>query len=578
MPLFLSLLAFAVMWIPYLEAISEPDQLARRIQAHLTISDSAAAVEEAQQALSVYPREASLHEGLIRALARLGSEKELLKAWDVYVQLFPRQASNRELIEEMAWGILNKASHSSSLVMRQMALLAAFFSQEAKGVSILYQAMHDPNYAIRAVAVKLASHFRDQKLLEEVVRLFKEEKVWVVRQKVLEAVGKMKVSLLRPDLEALIASDESLPAEKVLAIAALLELIDTVNRVEIEKLAASNRSGLRQLACQLIAHFQSDRDLDQLLLFAGDYQPDVRFQAYQALGQLKPLNKQNPLIIEAARRGIKDQNYRVALSAAWLLTLYEPQEGQQAFIRHLQDERREVRALAASALAATGPYGITLALDQFRTHSDPYVRLNLALGLIGLRQATNEASACVKTMLVADKEKWSTMEAGLFRAIVNKPLKANEDPVSTPEIENQLLRLELLNLLAVLKSPGIDKAICDLLTERSWEISATASVLLLTEGDESALEIIKGHLHDRDPRLRLQTALILSLWGREESAIQALEEGYPGSDRDTQARILEGLGRIGSMRSVPFLINVLHEPSQTLRLIAAMALIQCLNH
>ena len=76
----------------------------------------------------------------------------------------------------------------------------------------------------------------------------------------------------------------------------------------------------------------------------------------------------------------------------------------------------------------------------------------------------------------------------------------------------------------------------------------------------------------------MQAALILSLWNREESAIQALEEGFALSDCDQKARILEGLGRIGSTRSVPFLINVLKEQSQTLRLIAAMALIQCLNH
>lgn len=568
---------FVLMPLFTLEAISDEERLARRVQAHLTVRDPAAAVDEAQRALIAFPHSASLHEGWIRSLARLGDEKRLLEAWKSYTQLFPDQASNRELIEEMAWGVLNKASASSSLVMRQMTLLAAFFSREARGVAILCQALHDPNYAIRSVAVKLAAHFRDQKLIDEVRNLYKNEKVWIVREKVLEAIGKMKISSLRSDLEALIASDESQPVEKAAAIAALLELLDTINRSEVEKLTSSNRSGFRQLACQSIAYFHSLRDLDQLLLLAEDSHSGVRFEAFQAIGQLKPL-KNSQVIINLARRGSQDPHYQVALSAAWLLTLYEPQEGQKALLHYLEDERREVRALAAAAIGAAGQYGVTLALDQFRTHSDPYVRLNLALGLIGVRQATEETSIYLKNRVLADREKWSTMEAGLFRAIVNKPSKMAEDPVETPEIDNQLLRLELLNLLAILKAPEIGAAIREFLSERSWEISATASILLLTEGDESAIDIVKQHLHDQDPRLRLQSALILSIWSREESAIQALEEGYSERDRETKARILEGLGRIGSMQSVPFLINVLHEPSQTLRVIAAMALIQCLNH
>ena len=565
---------FLILALP-LYAFSNEEYLTRRVQAHLTIRDLSIAVEEAKQALGYYPRSASLHEGQIRALARLGDEKKMLEVWDAYVKAFPEKALNRDLIEEMAWGVLNKANRSSSLVMRQMSLLAAFFSQDAKGVTILHLAMRDSNYAIRALAVDLAGHFRDRKLIEEIKHLFKNEKVWAVRQKILEAIGKMKIISLRPDLEALIASNESLPGEKALAIAALLELLDTINRCEIEKLSSSNRSGLRQLACQVIVHFQSSRDIDQLLLLVSDSHSVVRLEAFQALGQLRPDNK---AIFEAARIGIKDANYQVALSAAWLLTLYAPQEGQQAFIRHLNDRRSEVRAFAAAALGATGHYGLALILDNFQKHPDTYVRLNLALSLIGLRQSTQDAANLVMQMLILEKEKWRTIEVGFFEAIVNKLPKIINDSSIIPEVDNQLLRLELLNLLAILKAPGTQEAIREYLMERSWEISATAAVLLLTEGDESAVEIVKHLLQDQQPRVRLQAALILSLWSREESAIQALEEGYAFNDRELKARILEGLGRIGSMRSIPFLINVLKEPSQTLRLIAAMALIQCLNH
>jgi HEAT repeat protein len=204
--------------------------------------------------------------------------------------------------------------------------------------------------------------------------------------------------------------------------------------------------------------------------------------------------------------------------------------------------------------------------------------LNLALALIGQRVATQEAAGYLKGMLLKERQNWSKMEEGIFSAIVNKPAKKGEDSLDSPEIEDQLLRLDLLNLLAILRTPKIEEAIREYLSDRSWEVSAEASLLLLTEGDESSIDIVRRLMLDDQPRIRLLAALILSLWSREESAIQVLEEGYRNSDWTLKARILESIGRIGSVQSIPFLMNVLKEPSQSLRLIAAMALIQCLNH
>lgn len=560
-----------------LQAIPEENLLARRVQAHLSLQDFQVALEEAQQALKLYPQSAVLHEKYIQVLAALGYEKEMLSAWETYIQLFPDKALERGLIEEMAWGVLTKASTSSSLIMREMALLAAFFSQQAKSVSILYQGMRDSNYAIRAFAVKFASQYHDYKLIEEIKRLFKQERVWSVRQQVLKAIGRMKIMELRADLENLIASNESSAEEKALAIDALLKLLDTINRSEVERLVSSQRAGLRLLACESIAYFQSTRDLDQLLILTTDSHPDVRMEALQAIGKLKPQENVES-VLNCARRGILDAHPEVALSAAWLLTLYRPEESHIVFVRYLQNDRREVRALAAAALSATGRYGLSLMQEQFRTHSDAYVRLNLALGLIGQREDVEEAAACMKSLILTEKERWGALECGLFEAVINRPSRKEQDPLSTPEMDNQLARLELLNLLAILKTPDIQQVIRHYLLERSWGISATATAVLLTEGDETAVEIVQQLLQDPQPRVRLQAALVLSMWSREESAIQALEEGYVTNDREQKARILEGLGRIGSMRSVPFLIQTLKEPSQTLRLIAAMALIQCLNH
>lgn len=557
----------------------DEDVLARRIQSHLIIRDYPYAYQEGKQALTLYPDSLPLHEGFIKALSKLGHERELLQAWDVYVNKFPDQKENRELIEEMCWGVLNKAAASPSLVTRLMSLLAAYFSQDAKGVEILYQGTKDSNAAIRAVAVKLAGHFRDAKLKEAVKRLFKEERAWIVRKEVIEAIGGMKLKEMRGHLELLIGSPESSAEEKSLAIAALVELLDEVNREEIVRLSSSNRAGLRLLACQAIAHFRSLRDQDQLMSLAKDHHYHVRAAAFQALGLLRPLDS-SAQILALARPAIHDNHPYTAISAAWLLTLYSPNEGCQAFERHFSSDRRDIRILASSALAATGRYGTPLTYALFQSHPDPYVRLNLAIGLIGQRTAPMQAANVLDQVMTGEKEKWRWEEKGIFRAV--SPLlhkkKESELEDSTPEMDNQLVRLELLNMMAILKAPSSQESIRRFLSERSWGISGMAASLLLTEGNEEAIELVQQLLQDPNAKIRLQAALILSLWGREENAIQVLEQEYWNVDKEMKERVLEGLGRIGSMRSVPFLIEVLKEPSQSLRIISAMALIQCLNH
>lgn len=553
------------------------DQLARRVEAHLTVKDLPSARIEAQEAVARYPNSELLLAVYIKALANSGDEKEMLKAWNRYSLLFPEKSLNRHLIEEMAWGVLNKAAHSSSLVMRQLALLAALFSQDAKGVNILFQGLQDSNYAIRAIAVSLSGHLHDEKLKKQIKHLFKEEKTWLVRQKVVEAVGSMKINELRSDLEALIASDQSLAEEKALAIKSLVDLLDCIERNEVLRLARSDRAGLRLLACEAIAHFRSQRDLDQLMIMASDFQPDVRAAALQAIGLLKPVDGAQT-IINLARSGSRDANYRVAISSAWLLTLYEPNEGMHFLAWHLNSEKREQRLMAAGALRAAGHYGAPLALKLFQSHADPYVRLNLALGLIGQRLAIPEVCRELEQIMSNNHEKWCQSEVGLIHFVANKQIGKESDSDTTPEMEDQLLRLEILNLLAILKSPNAQRSIRQCLAERSWGITGAAAALLLTEGDDAAIDLVQSLLNDPQPKVRLQAALVLSLWSHEESAVQALEQAYRESEKEQKCRILEGLGRIGSMKSVPFLIQVLNEPSQTLRLIAAMALIQCLNH
>ena len=147
-----------------------------------------------------------------------------------------------------------------------------------------------------------------------------------------------------------------------------------------------------------------------------------------------------------------------------------------------------------------------------------------------------------------------------------------------PEQINQITRLEVLNILAVMKYPQAQNAVRNFLQQRTWGVTGMAAALLLTEGDESAIALVEDLLKDPDKKVKMQAALILSLWGGGEKAIAVLQQGYDTADREMKERILEGVGRIGASSTIPFLVDKLREPYQSLRIIAAAALLECLYH
>lgn len=549
----------------------------QRIQSHLILGDEITAVAESSEAVEKFPSSEALHQLLIRSLAQQGDEKKMLAAWDRYSKAFPKKEIERDLIEDMAWGVLKKASTSTSLPVRQMSFLAAFFSQDSKGVEILFQGMKDPNYAMRALAVKFSGFLRDQKLMNGIEKILRQEKMWNVRLEAIQAVGKMKIRKLEPLLREIIVSSQASEKEKELAIASLIQLWDGVNRKDLMHLKSSQRTGLRKLCAESIGYFLSEENVDLLLDLALDPQSTVRISAFQSLGILHS-NKNTEEIVSMARKGILDPNYAVGISATRLLAIYAPKEGEQAFRSFFQTNQRKERLLAAAVLSHTAEYVSSCLTEQFHQEKEPVIKLNLAVGLIKQQKLLSEALAYIHDFSLTYKQPIVKERSGIFEYFSDLSLSAKNDFLLTPEIENQLIRLELFNLLAIHQAPGALEAMREFLSDRSWGISGAAAALLLTEGDASAIELVKELLKDPKPVVRFQAVLILSIWGREPEMIQILEKEYIEADWEQKVKILEALGHIGASCSVPFLLQAMEEQAQSLRLVAAIALIQTLNH
>lgn len=551
------------------------EKVAERIHAHILVRDYASACQEAKEGVAQHSESRVLWEAWLQALAKKGDEKETGTVWNQYLERFPDGCSRRDLLEHLAWGVIENGAHSASPLTRLLALLGAFYSQDAKGVALLHRALSDSNAYVRGTSVKLASHLRDAKLKAEIVRLFKKESNWQVRLEVIKALGKMHIEEAKPDLVALIGSSRSQAEEKAVAISSLVNLLDTAEKAEVEKLAKSDRGDLRLLACELIEHFELKRDVDLLLPLLQDTRADVRAAAWHALGSLRV---HTPSFFSLASKALKDPDPATAITAAWALTLVDPTAGQEALAPWLKDDRAEVRRLAAAALVATGPYGLPLAQKTFLTSDDPYVRLNIALGLLGERVSTDKACEALAKGLFQYEERWMWQEESLFQALAPSDIKHNEAIPNYPEAVNQMVRLEILNRLAIMRYPRTHEALRRYLKEKRWEISGMAAFLLLTEGDETAVDAVQELLKDPDQKVRNNAALVLAQWGRGDEVIQMLQEAYEGADREMKEMILEGLGRAGVATSIPFLAAKLQEPYPALRLIAAAALLQTLYH
>lgn len=581
------------------------EQFLKNIHAHLLLKDYDSALIEGLEALKHHPRSPQLLAALIEIHAAKHNEKEMMALWKTYRSLSgslptlvtETQWSNltysieeRRLLEKMAWSIITKASGQSALTIRLMALLGAFVANDRQGVAIIRKQLHEPNFLFRAAAIEIASRLRDPILCKDVYTILKQEKKMLPRLQAIKAMGSMQYYEAKPDLIAILNNSMSSAEEKAASINSLVEISEAMQENEVIALSKSSNSALRKLACEIISSGHFKEHVNQITPLINDSNAEVRIGALHCIGLIDRtcLNKKNSSLAISILKAINDPHPEVAITAAWILLINGESQAEALFSKWLNHSNIKVQRFAAGALKASGQYGIPLTLKFFQTHSDSFVRLNLAIGLIQQRSSTvqefkiTQACDVIYSMLLNSKENWMNNADSPFPYIVKSDLKHNSIVSQYPKMEDQLVRLELLNLLAILKYPKAQLAVREFLQEKSWGITATSAAVMLTEGekegDEEVLEIIEGLFNDPNKQVRIQAALVLAVWGRDERAIQVLQTEYGESPREMKEKILESLGSIGALSSLPFLIQALEDSAQTLRIIAACAILQTLNH
>lgn len=563
-------------------AAQEPESAVRRIHSHLLIHDPSSAVKEAKQFLDLYPDFRPLQLAYLKALCQKGEEVEAFQQFSSAFEASQAQDSSHRLtLEWLAWGVLNKGEDSQMLLVRLYSLLGSAFTHDARAIPILLKELQGSNAILRSLAVKLSSQYRDAPLRQELLRMLKEEKVWFVKLEVIQAIGALRMLEAKKPLQEIIAHPRTLVEEKGTAIIALAGMYETISLQELSQLIQSDRSGLRQLAAELVAHLEFHEGIDLLLPLLSDGSPYVRISTMKTLGFLEARTLQGKATVDCIQDNLKDSHPEVAIMAGWLATLLGDKRGKDVLKEWIEQSRLEPKRLASAALAATGVIGADLAFQKMEKETDLYTKVNLALGLIGQRKEVKSSSEVLFQALEEGKKElwmWEFSGNGVFRTLSPSKVRHREEMPKYPQMTDQLVKLELLSVLSIVKYPQALEAVKGFLKTQAWGVSGTAAATLLQEGEESSLDIVRELLEDPDEKLRIQAALILALVGGDPSAARVLIEAYPRVDREMKMHILEALGHIGDPSSIPFLVELFKEPFQGLRIVAASALIQCLYH
>ena len=544
---------------------SEP---ARRIETLLSIGDAEEALLELQPLLAKDPDNQMLQKLEVMSLAKRGDITALLKAYSRYRDLSP--ILDKQLLEDVAWAVIHKASCSNSPFIRQEAFISCFMTNDAKGIPLCHKAMNDPSEQIRLLATLMAARSHDELLQEQAHKALQDAKSPRVRLQSINTVGAMRLTAAKKTLLMLLEEKNVDDAEKTAAITALASITNEIDETLIQKLIKSERASLRILASMLVLnHFDKEHALD-LVLLVNDSVFDVRLSAIECIGALgiKPPDH----VMEEL---LAHQDIKTKILANWLaiVTGYKVAKAEDNFREFLLLQDRPSRLFAAGALSHAG-CRIAHFSDIFMQQNDPLVLLNLAIACIWQRHDVKRACSHIANAL-KDKTRLSWENMGVISYVV--PSSTTHSGVSprAPESEDLLLRLELYSMLATCPDFPIHEALKTFLKDRTWGISGQSACLMMQEG-LIYFDDLRALLTDPNPEIPLQAAFILALYAQDEIALKVLINAFDSAPRHMKEYILFAVASIGSKTALPFLLKVLNEPFESLRVNAARGILICL--
>ncbi len=561
-------------FLPFVLFATPKTDFLKRIEFHFLLEDYEGALKEVKKAEAVCLDDLDIKKARVRSLIALGFENEALEAL--------RKISSDELkkdssiLEDVAWGILKKGTYSSQYATRLSSLLGIFFTRDARAVTALQKMLSDSSAILRSAALQLSCNYQDEPLKSEVAFLFENEKVYHVRLEVLKALGAMRIKSKEANLKEILKNDKATYEERELAVEALVNIYDNIDPSELKILLRSPYAGFRILGAELGAHFKIEDVKKEIAALVSDARADVRMAALNAIALYYKDALTKEEIIPILSKAYSDTNAFVAITASFVGMLLDP-HAKEHMKKWITDADVENSRFASGALAHAGARGRQLCLYALENSQDDFVRANAAIGLIGQRECLQKSSDILYNFIKNKKGMWMWQDIGLFQILAPSQVKHIDQMPNYPEAIDQVVQLNLLSLLSRIEYPKANEAVKSFLQNKTWGITGLAAVTLLQEGDEESLTLLRGLLKDPDKNVRVQAALALAIMGKDKSGLPILEEAYFKAGFDLKLNILEAIGRVGKNESLFFLLKVLDEPFQILRVAAASAIIQIAN-
>ncbi len=498
-----------------------------------------------------------------------GREEDAFRLFSEYEESYP-EGDLDGLLEKISFSIMKKGFNSSNLAIKELSLLALAITQDIEGTLALTAAMQEKNKAIRALAVSLSGHYGDRSLRAELASLLEREKSVEVLEVLYEAIAKLKIRDLTPNLVKRLGDERVSSREKKKLLTAIAIITENLQDSELEWLAKNRSTSLRILSAHAIWELNYPDKIDLLVAMLDDYHPEVKKAALACLAGFQKGPKEKFKELAAL------DHPEIATLAAKALFLIDEEAGRAAFEPLLNNPSIEIRRLAGFALASSGRRALPLLEERMECEKDPYILASIAIAFLENRYRVDKGGDLLFAFLSENSE--PLMEGdGSFFTLARSTLKGHPLIASYRTSVDQAVRFKLLNLLAIVEHPKASEAIKNFLMERRWQVVGLAAEILLSEGDETIVDILKGFLNEKDRKLKEEAALLLSALDEEE-AIPALIELYHSRSSREKLMLLEAIGSQGGRSEIPFFVEELKNPSQTLRIGAAAMLVRLLRN
>ncbi|MGR3973512.1 MAG: hypothetical protein QRY72_02935 [Candidatus Rhabdochlamydia sp.] len=546
------------------------EQGVKRIYSQLNIHDPWSAVVEGEALMQLYPGSAAVKMAYLEALAEKGDERALFQEWMKHKDIFSLE---KKAVEIVAWATLHQARRAPQLSVQTAALIGSALTSDVKAIPLVVSALRSQNALLRFLGVKLSRHLGDDLLVHELIRLFQEEKVWFVREMLIEIIGELRIEALKDPLFEAISTTSLCSEEQAKMMMALTHLCSVPTAEHLQFLFSSPKAVLREFGCHLVAYYDLTHHIPDVTALLNDYSLDVRQEAIETLIFLE-----HPIPSSILKPLIQDRHPQVALTAAWAACCLGEQEGIEVLQQGLTHAEGKWQRLAAALLSRSGRLTQNLAITYLHSHDDEFVKVNLALGLIEQQVAIQQGCEVIDQFLHqigSQKLMWDSSSSQ--KVLAPSEVRHLEQSYNYPQMIDHLTKLDLMSLLCTLQYEGVKQQIKELLKSENLEVTACAGVILFQEGDEEIIPLLKQLTLDPNPSVQAQAALILTVCTEDEEALKILQSVYDQVGYEVKIQILEVISQRGTKDVIPFLLARLEEPFQLLRVIAASSLIQCLS-